>query len=64
MYYFTGFYCILVYMDFATDITMVQMYIASLIVWYLNMLSITWFKILHGDDDLNPELAGEIEVTL
>ena len=51
-------------MDFAMDITMVQMYIASLIVWYLNMLSVTWFKILPSDDDVNPELVGETEVTL
>ena len=64
MYYFIGFYCTLVYTDFATDITVVQMYIASLIVWYLNMLSITWFKILHDDDDVNPEIVGEIEATL
>jgi len=64
MYYFTGFYCTLVYMDFATDITTIQMYIASIIAWYLNMLSITWFNILYDDDDVNPELVGEIEVTL
>jgi hypothetical protein len=51
-------------MDFATDITTVQMYIASLIVWYLNMFSITWFKILTDDDDVNPELVGEIEAVL
>jgi hypothetical protein len=62
MYYFAGFYSILLYMDFATDITMVQMHIASLITWYLNMFSITWFIILPDDDDVNPELIGEIEV--
>jgi len=64
MYYFTGFYCTLLYMDFATDITTVQMYIASLIVWYLNMFSITWFMIIPEDNDVNPELVGEIEVIL
>ena len=64
MYYFTGFYCILLYMDFATDFTMVQMCIASLIVWHLNMFSITWFIILPDDDDVNSELVGEIAAVL
>ena len=64
MYYFGGFYCILLYMDFVTDINMVQMYTASLIVWYWNVFSITWFVILPDDDDVNPELVGETEVIL
>jgi hypothetical protein len=64
MKYFTGFDCMLLYMDFATDVNVVQMYIASLIVSYLNVFSITWFIILPNDDDINPEHVGEIEVIL
>jgi hypothetical protein len=43
---------------------MVKMHIATLIVWYLNMFSITWFIILPDDDEVNPKIVGGIEVIL